>query len=209
MSKIPSFITFEGGEGSGKSTLIARLAEVLTGEGYQTISTREPGGTALGEKIRELLLNKSTISIVPQAESLLFLTSRVAQIEEVIKPALAQGKIVLCDRFNDSTIAYQGVARGLGFDKIEKLTRLVCEGCVPDLTFFLDVDPLIGLKRAQKARDQDRMESEALLFHQKVREGYHQIARKEKARFQVIDASQSKEEVFKEVYERIKCFPTS
>lgn len=195
------FFTFEGGEGSGKTTLIERMKDTLLSQGYQTIIAREPGGTHLGEQLRNLLLHKSEMSIVPQAESLLFLASRVQQIEEVIKPALAQGKIVLCDRFNDSTIAYQGVARGLGFERVQQLCRLVCD-FEPALTFFLDVDPLVGLGRARNARAEDRIEKEALLFHQKVREGFQRIGRTEE-RFRTIDAGQSKEAVFNQVYEII------
>lgn len=199
------FFTFEGGEGSGKTTLIERVKETLLSQGYQTIIAREPGGTLLGEHLRALLLNKSEIPIDPKAECMLFLASRLQQIEEVIKPALSQGKIVLCDRFNDSTIAYQGVARGLGFEKIQALCRLACDGFAPDLTFFLDIDPLIGLARAQntQAGRQDRIEKEALQFHQKVREGFLRIAKTDKERFLTIDATQTKEAVFKQVYGRL------
>ncbi len=196
-----TFFTFEGGEGSGKTTLIERVKETLLSQGYQTIVAREPGGTVLGEHLRTLLLNRSEIPIHPKAECLLFLASRLQQIEEVIKPALALGKIVLCDRFNDSTIAYQGVARNLGFEKIKNLCRLVCDDFAPNLTFFLDVDPLVGLNRAQHTRGgQDRMEQESLLFHQKVREGFQRIGKEEKERFHIIDAGQPKESVFNQVF---------
>lgn len=200
MNKVPAFFTFEGGEGSGKTTLIERVNTTLLSQGYQTVIAREPGGTPLGEHLRTLLLNRAEIPIHPKAECLLFLASRLQQIEEVIKPALQAGKIVLCDRFNDSTIAYQGIARNLGFEKIRDLCRLVCDGFAPDLTFFLDVDPKIGLERAQNTRAQDRMEREQLLFHQKVREGFQRIGREEKERFHIIDAGQSKEAVFNQVY---------
>jgi dTMP kinase len=197
------FFSFEGGEGSGKTTLIERLKAALIADGYQTIVAREPGGTPLGEKIRDLLLNTPGLPIDPKAESLLFLASRVQQIEEVIKPALKSGKVVLCDRFNDSTIAYQGVARSLGYGKIKTLCNTVCDDFAPALTFFLDVDPLIGLSRAQNIRKQDRLEQEKIDFHQKVREGFQRIAQEEPLRFRIIDASQPKEAVFQQVHDQL------
>jgi dTMP kinase len=198
------FFTCEGGEGSGKTTLIERLRSTLIADGYQTIVAREPGGTPLGERIRDLLLTTKDVSIDPKAECLLFLASRLQQIEEVIKPALQQGKIVLCDRFNDSTIAYQGVARNLGFEKIKNLCDSVCDGFGPTHTFYLDIDPRIGLSRNSQAGKQDRLEQEMLDFHQRVREGFKRISQTDPERFLIIDASQTKDAVFNQVYEHLK-----
>lgn len=193
------FITLEGGEGSGKSTLISQLVKYLSDSGYQVISTREPGGSQLGNEIRHLLLNKLT-RIVPKAELLLFLASRAQHIEELIKPALATGKIVLCDRFNDSTIAYQGAARG--FDgELKQLCDFTCGSIQPNLTLFLDVDPEIGLHRTKKHAlkgDFDRIEEEKIEFHHKVREGFLLIAKNDPKRVHRIDANHSQEEVFTE-----------
>lgn len=195
MKRPARFITFEGGEGAGKTTLINSLSKALQDGGKAVVVTREPGATPLGEKLRELLLDKSIyFPITPMAELLLFLSDRAQHIEQVIKPALAKDKIVLCDRFNDSTIAYQGGARGLGMDKIQSLCLGVCGDTQPDLTFFLDVDPAIGLNRAKgQQRVLDRMEKEHLDFHAKVREAFLQLARQDPLRIVVLDASQSQE----------------
>src|SRR5580658_5141815 len=143
------FVTFEGGEGSGKTTLLAQLSDVLTQQGYQVVNTREPGGTPLGETIRHWVLHQDPIKrIGNKAELLLFLAARAQHIEEVILPALQEGKIVLCDRFNDSTVAYQGWARGLGIKYVQKLCRLICGKVIPQLTLFLNVSPEVGLARS-------------------------------------------------------------
>jgi dTMP kinase len=188
------FITFEGGEGAGKTTLIQHLKKVLEQHGLDPLVTREPGGTWVGEEVRKLLLHRD--SLCPWTELLLFLSARAQHLHDLILPALSQGRPVLCDRFNDSTVAYQGVARGMGFDKIYRLCNEVCEGVQPDLTFFLDLPAQTGIDRAKKAnRTLDRLESEKIEFHQKVREGYLEIARREPDRIVVIDAGQSELEV--------------
>lgn len=166
----PFFITFEGGEGAGKSTLLQRMARELEARGHQVVVTREPGGSALGEHIRRWLLNRdASFTVGMKAELLLFLAARAQHIEELILPALKAGKIVLCDRFNDSTVVYQGYARGLGAQDVQELCRVACGAVVPDLTFFLDVDVRLGLRRTQGAHKEnagagevDRIEAEGM-----------------------------------------------
>jgi dTMP kinase len=191
------FLTFEGGDGSGKTTLINSIADHLASLGYQVAKTREPGGTGLGEEIRRMLLHhKEPVS--PYAELALFLASRAQHVFEFIRPALREGKIVLCDRFNDSSIAYQGVARGLGRKQVKAFAEFVSQGLYPHLTIYLDIDPEIGLQRASRARTQDRIEAETLAFHQKIRAAYINTHKKDPYRFRLIDASQSPEEVFEQ-----------
>lgn len=199
----PHFITFEGGEGAGKTTLIKICEDTLRSWGYEVVKTREPGGSLLGNEIRNWLLTRNeNIKIGDKAELLMFLAARAQHIEELIAPAIAKGKIVLCDRFNDSTIAYQGVGRGLGLDFVKNLCLTVCGKTLPDLTFFLDVDPLLGLKRTKRtakehsaAGEVDRIESEKIEFHQQVRKAFADIAAAEPTRFITIDASKVLPEV--------------
>lgn len=211
------FITLEGGEGAGKSSLLKSLAAYLEQRGYEVVQTREPGGSSLGETIRHwLLVNQDSDPIGHQAELLLFLAARSQHIEELIRPALAAGKIVLCDRFNDSTIAYQGAARGLDNKYVEQLCRLVCGEIEPQLTLFLDVDPEIGLQRTrlltkeQAAAGQlDRIEVEALGFHQSVQKAFQALAKHNSQRICRLNANFPQEEVFKEavrlIEERLSC----
>ena len=194
------FITFEGGEGAGKTTLILSIKEYLSQKKYSFISTREPGGTMLSEEIRKLLLECEQYTFFShRAELALFLASRAQHIEEIILPALQQKKIVLCDRFNDSSIAYQGVARNLDFEKTIAVCNFFSKDLKPDLTLYLDIDPKVGLARMSKTPNTstgyDRLENEKIQFHRKVREGYLKIAQKEPNRFKVIDASLSPEKV--------------
>lgn len=198
------FITFEGGEGSGKTSLIKSIKEDLLSKNCKLIFTREPGGTSFGEKIRGLLLNNKKEKISDKAELCLFLASRAQHIENVIIPALSEGKIILCDRYNDSSIAYQGHARGLGIDEVIKFSSYVIKDAVPDLTLYLDVDPKIGLSRV-KAK-YDRIESEKISFHQKIREGFLILAKKFPQRIKVLEARKSKEEVFKNAMNYIDKF---
>jgi dTMP kinase len=200
------FITLEGGEGSGKTTLLHQLADYLTQRGYDVVTTREPGGTHLGETIRDWLLHKdSDLVIGHQAELLLFLAARSQHIEETILPALEEGKIVLCDRFNDSTIAYQGGARGLGIKYVTKLCDLICGEVNPQLTLFLNVPPEIGLLRSKNLHkdhassgELDRIESETLPFHRKIQQTLEFLARKEPLRIYTIKADQAQDHVLKE-----------
>lgn len=197
----PLFITFEGGEGSGKTTLIEGLYEALKKKGRSIVKTREPGGTALGEQIRTLLLHEAQTQIGAMSELLLFLSSRAQHIEEFIEPHLEDGYIVLCDRFNDSSIAYQGIARGLGLELAEGLAELACRGLKPDITFILDLDPKRGMKRIEKMhKEWDRLEELKLSFHQKVHQGYKLLAEREPKRVHLIDATLSIEEVFNQAW---------
>jgi len=190
------FITFEGGEGAGKTTLIEKVMRWLVGEGREVLRTREPGGTPLGEEIRTLLLQPRETELSPYTELCLFLASRAQHIREIILPALKLGKIVLCDRFNDSSIAYQGVARGLGREKVQAVCAFASEGLTPHLTLYLDIDPETGLRRAKNSRAQDRIESEDIAFHTRIRDGYLAIAKADPKRFCLLDASQPPETVF-------------
>jgi len=196
------FITFEGGDGAGKTTLIESVFKELMKGKRPVIKTREPGGTPLGEAVRGLLLHSGSVS--PYAELALYLASRAQQVSEVILPALNEGKIVLCDRFNDSTVVYQGFARDLGMEKVTEICRFVSQGLTPDLTLYLDIDPKIGLERTSKDRKHDRLEEAGLSFHQKTREAYHQIQKKEPKRFRIVDASKLPEEVFQSAMQWIE-----
>ncbi len=194
------FITFEGGEGAGKSTLLDKLEKYFQEKKLSFIRTREPGGTPLGEQIRLLLLeNKEYKNFSSYAELALFLASRAQHVHEVIKPAMEKGKIVLCDRYNDSSIAYQGYARGIGMDKVRHFCNFMSQNMEPSLTFYLDLDPGLGLSRRknhEKKKEYDRIESESISFHQKIREGFLKIAKEDPGRFHVIDATASIEEVY-------------
>jgi dTMP kinase len=204
MKKEGLFITFEGGDGVGKSTLIGKVFDHLEKEGQAVLKTRAPGGTEIGQEIRNLLLHKQDASLSKRCELLLFLADRAQHVDEQILPALEKGKIVLCDRFNDSTVAYQGGARGLTPEIVSHLCHFACNGLTPDLTLYLDLDPKIGFERAKQAgMAKDRIESETLEFHQKIRETFRQIADNEPSRFVILDASKTAEEVFQLAKERI------
>jgi len=205
------FITFEGGEGAGKTTLIDSLKSYLSEHGYSVICTREPGGSFLSEMIRKWVLEHNALQIAPMSELLLFLAARAQHIAELIAPALHQGKIVLCDRFNDSTIAYQGVARGLGTEKVSTLCEVVTKDCQPELTLYLDVDPAVGLNRSLRthkdtsaAGNLDKIESEKASFHKSVREGFLMLATKFPERIKVIDANQEKHKVFDQALKHVE-----
>lgn len=200
MSSWPGFfVSFEGGDGAGKTTLIQGLSKTLRSRGIECLLTREPGGTALGDGIRHLVLHASA-PIVPDAELALFLAARAQHIQERILPALKQGQVVLCDRFNDSTIAYQGFGRQVGWQRVQQLCQLFCGEVLPQLTFYLDLHPAVGLERAQGgARGAlDRMEMAGMDYHQRVRAGFLQIAAQEPDRIHVIDASESPEVVLQQ-----------
>lgn len=184
------FITLEGTEGSGKTTAIKGIAEVLRSEGHDVLVTREPGGSNIGPKIREILLGGDTVS--PLAELLLFLADRTQHVEQVIRPHLAKGGVVLCDRFRDSTVAYQGYARGFDVALLEQLNDVATLSLKPDLTLLFDLDPEVGLARQT---DKDRLDLEPLEFHQKVREGFLEIMKKEPERVIRVDASLEPQQV--------------
>jgi dTMP kinase len=184
------FITLEGTEGSGKTTAIKGIAEVLRSEGHDVLVTREPGGSNIGPKIREILLGGDAVS--PLAELLLFLADRTQHVEQVIRPHLAKGGVVLCDRFRDSTVAYQGYARGFDVALLEQLNDVATLSLKPDLTLLFDLDPEVGLARQT---DKDRLDLEPLEFHQKVREGFLEIMKNEPERVIRVDASLEPQQV--------------
>jgi dTMP kinase len=189
------FITLEGPEGSGKSSQLPDLAEFLSGQGWEVLTTREPGGTPIGDQIRQILMRLDNQELHPRTEILLFLASRAQLVEQVIKPALREGKLVLCDRFGDSTLAYQGYGHGLNLDTLRTMLDFATDKLKPDLTLLLDVDVETGLQRKRKEDEWNRLDAYALAFHQRVREGYHELCRQEPERWRVIDAMQPKEAV--------------
>jgi dTMP kinase len=195
------FITLEGPEGAGKTVLARRLAEALAARGRTVRLTREPGGTPLGERVRSLLLERSAgdIAIDPRADALLFNAARAQLVADVIRPAIGAGEVVLCARFADSTLAYQGYGAGLPIDELQAIAAVATGGLVPDRTILLDVDPEVGLRRkAPGARN--RFESAFdLAFHRRVREGFLALAREEPARWRVIDSTRHADRVFEDV----------
>ncbi len=181
------FVTFEGVEGCGKTTQAELLKRYLEGKGYPTVLTREPGGTRIGEELRTILLGNMGEVLSPWTELLLYIACRAQLVEDVIGPALSAGKMVICDRFSDSTVAYQGYGKGMPLDAIEALDRWVTGGLKPDLTILLDIEPEEGLKRARKRGGENRFEKEDIEFHRRVRQGYMEIASRE-PRIRVLDA---------------------
>lgn len=190
------FITFEGADGCGKTTQLMLLAKYLKSKGLEVVVTREPGARGLGEKIREILLNYDG-EVSSQAEAFLFLADRAQHIDVIVNPAVESGKIVLCDRHTDSTIAYQGYGRGLDIDRIKMLNNLATGDRRPDLTFVFDIDVETSMKRV--GNEKDRMESAGVEFFNRVRNGYHKISELEPERVKVLDASKSIEDIHKEV----------
>ncbi len=189
------FITLEGPEGSGKSSQLPDLAEFLRGQGWDVLTTREPGGTPIGDQIRQILMRLDNQELHPRTEILLFLASRAQLVEQVIKPALREGKLVLSDRFGDSTLAYQGYGHGIDLATLRAMLAFATDNLKPDLTLLLDVDVEIGLQRKRKEDEWNRLDAYELAFHQRVREGYHELCRQEPERWRVIDAMQPKEAV--------------
>jgi len=188
------FITFEGIEGAGKSSLLRALAAALTGQGRVVCATREPGGTPLAEDIRALVLARRDGSMPPTTELLLMFAARAAHVAQKIEPALARGEWVLCDRFTDASRAYQGAGRGVDTQSIEDLANIAHPGLIPDLTLLLDLPPEAGLLRARRRGDAgDRFEDEAIGFFTRVRQGYLELAEREPRRFRVLDATQTQQ----------------
>jgi dTMP kinase len=209
----PLFITLEGGEGAGKTTQIVHLAGFLTQRGITSILTREPGGTAIGKRIRSVLLDPGHAGMAPATELLLYMADRAEHIQSVIRPALAGGTSVLCDRFFDATIVYQGAARGLSAEWVGRLHDLLFGGVKPDLTLLLDLPPEAGLARARRQLEQGgraggegRFEAEALDFHQRVRRGYLALADQEPERFRVIDAGRDEDRVRQDIQKAVEEF---
>lgn len=189
------FITFEGPEGSGKTSQLPALVTYLQGLGYEVVCTREPGGTAISDQIREVLMSMKNQELKPRTEILLFLAARAQLVEQVIKPALQAGKIVLCDRYGDSTLAYQGYGHGLDLGILRQMLAFATDHLKPDLTLFLDLDVGVGLARKKKASEWNRMDAYELAFHNRVREGYHQLIAEEPERWVTVDATQDMETV--------------
>jgi dTMP kinase len=192
------FITFEGGEGSGKSTVIQRIKQHLLDKQLDVFVTREPGGSGIGEEIRQTLLKHENNNMDPLTESYLFAAARRQHLMEVIVPRLAADVVVLCDRYVDSSIVYQGYARGIGVEKVAAINKVVIEDYIPQLTFFIDVAPDIALARIQSGRDQNRLDVEQADFHQKVYEGYMLLAA-QTARIKRIEGDQPVEQVVADI----------
>jgi len=184
------FISLEGPEGSGKSSQLPYLAEYIESLGFSVVKTREPGGTKIGDQIREVLVRMDNEELHPRTEILLFLAARAQLVEEVIKPSLAEGKVILCDRFGDSTLAYQGYGHGLDLDKLRAMLQFATNGLKPDLTILLDVDILTGLKRKKAKEEWNRLDAYESSFHERVRKGYQTLAQEEPERWRIVDASQ-------------------
>jgi dTMP kinase len=205
------FITFEGPEGSGKSTQIRMLGARLREAGRDVVETAEPGGTPIGMQIRRVFLDAKNREMCPTTELLLTFASRAQNVDERILPALAKGQIVLSDRFTDSTLVYQGMGRGLGAEVVYEVDRIACRGLVPDLTLVIDVETEVGLARAyeRNRRSQDvetRIDEQAVGFHRKIRDAYHQLAADEAKRVKVIDGGRDAETVAEEVWRTVAAY---
>jgi dTMP kinase len=205
------FITLEGIEGAGKTTQVEKIVAFFAARGYDCVTTREPGGTPIGLLIRKLLLDPGNTGLDARSELLLYMADRVQHIRTVIEPHRAAGRVVICDRFFDATLVYQGYARGLDQALIRSLHRLVCDDLQPDLTLLFDLDPALGLSRAWQriqngvpAQPESRFEQEAIAFHHKVREGYLDLARMEPKRFRIIDAGRERAAVTRAVLETLE-----
>lgn len=195
------FITFEGADGCGKTTQLNLLIEYLNKKGFEVVVTREPGGKGLGERIREILLNYDG-EVSSKAEAFLFLADRAQNIDVIVKPAVEAGKIVLCDRHTDSSVAYQGYGRGVDIQQIRTLNTLATGGLVPDLTYVFDIDVETSMSRVGK--EKDRMESAGVEFHNRVRDGYLELAKAEPERIKVINAADTIENIFVQVKSQIE-----
>lgn len=195
------FITFEGPEGAGKSTIIKRVMDDLAQRGFDVILTREPGGIEIAEKIRSIILDKRHTMMDGRTEALLYAAARRQHLVEKIIPALEKGQIVLCDRFIDSSLAYQGYARNLGVDEVLSINQFAIDGYMPDVTLYLDVAPEVGLERINKNKDREvnRLDLEALDFHHRVHEGYKQLLHRFPDRIKTINAERSEKEVYEDV----------
>ena len=202
------FITVEGPEGAGKTTVLAKVAEQLEKEGYSIVLTREPGGIPIAEQIRQVILNRENTDMDSRTEALLYAAARRQHLMEKVVPALNKGSIVLCDRFIDSSLAYQGYARGLGIDEVREINRFAIQDTMPELTLFFMIEPEIGLKRIEqhKSREVNRLDLEKLNFHQKVYEGYQLLMGNEPDRIKAIDANQSFEKVYQETLQQIRTY---
>jgi len=205
------FITFEGPDGSGKTTQARLLAARLRGQGHDVIYVREPGGTAIGDQIRQIVHDVRNVEMQPRAELLLYSASRAQLVEQVIRPHLARGGIVVCDRYADSSLAYQGYGRGLDLDMVQRIQAFATGGLTPDLTFYLDLDVEEGLRRRLASRAEwNRLDDQELDFHRRVREGYARlIAADTTGRWRVINAARSVDEVHADIWRTVKKFLTA
>jgi len=201
MRKRGLFITLEGGEGAGKTTQIKLIEKYLMSKGIDCVFTREPGGINIAEQIREVILNRKNINMDRRTEALLYAASRRQHLVEKVIPALKEGKAVICDRFIDASLVYQGYARGIGIEKVMEINEFAIEGYMPNLTIYLDLDPNIGLERisASKNREVNRLDLEDMRFHNKVRDGYLALLKREPMRIKMINANQSIDNVFNEI----------
>lgn len=201
------FITFEGPDGSGKSTVIKAVMEFLRSEGYDILLTREPGGIRISEDIRNVILSKENTMMSARTEALLYAASRAQHLDEKVKPALAEGKIILCDRFVDSSLAYQGYGRELGIENVWSINKFAIGDTMPDLTIFIDVAPEIGLSRVHKStRKLDRLDLETIDFHKKVYEGYKIIAKRFEDRFVTINGHNDLDTVIEDTLQVIRTY---
>lgn len=198
------FITFEGNDGCGKTTISSRIYETLKAEGYDVIFTREPGGISISEQIRSVLLDPKNKTMDGRTEALLYAAARRQHLVEKVIPALEEGKIVLCDRFIDSSLAYQGVARGLGIDEVYKVNEFAIDSHMPDATIFLKVDAEVGMARITSRGEKDRLDEEGEKFHRLVAQGYDEVLKRYQSRIHVIDAEQEVDQVFADTYRLIK-----
>ena len=200
------FFTIEGPEGSGKTTVAKKVVETLEKEGYKVLYTREPGGVGIAEKIRDIILDVNNTNLDPRSEALLYAASRRQHLIEKVIPALEKGYIVICDRFVDSSLAYQGHARGLGIDEVYNINLFAINDCFPDMTILLNIDPEVGLARIMKNRQEEvnRLDLEGMTFHKLVHEGYEIIKEKYAERFTLVDGNNTPEVVFDQVYKIIK-----
>ncbi|WP_423363684.1 dTMP kinase [Mycoplasma sp. P36-A1] len=200
------FITFEGPDGSGKTTILEKITQYFKTEGIDFIKTREPGGSAIAQQIRGVVLDENNKNLSATTEALLFAASRAQHFDEIIVPTLKENKVLLCDRFIDSSLVYQGIARGLGVEQVLSINNFAIQGKMPDLTIFFDVKPHIGLARiaSNNNREVNRLDLEDIEFHQKVYDGYLMIRDMYKSRFRTVDASQDIDTVFEQVKNIIK-----
>ncbi|GIO94511.1 MULTISPECIES: dTMP kinase [Paenibacillus] len=202
----PLFITLEGGDGSGKTTMMGRLAAYMQGRSIPYLITREPGGIEIAEKIRSIILDPQHTSMDARTEALLYAAARRQHLVEKVEPALREGVTVLCDRFVDSSLVYQGYARGLGMEEVWSINRFAVEGRMPDLTLLFDIEPEIGMSRieANAEREKNRLDMESMAFHGKVREGYMLVAENNKERIRIVDASKTPDQVEREMIKYVE-----